>query len=237
MATSTMVIIGLLLVTAVFLAYLAVKGPNLDQTRGGKLLLFAGLFILPLLTLSGGMSESLHGSTTTEFCMSCHSMEVYGTSMLIDDKEVLPAVHYQNNLVPRETACYTCHTDYGQFGNVKAKINGLRHMYVHYLGTMPETIELYAPYSNDNCMHCHAGARSFEENRQHNTDEQPLADIISGKVSCTASGCHDIGHSTETLHWYDYYEEPRMMDLVAKDGVLQIPEGEEEDFDDLFGDF
>ena len=45
--------------------------------------------------------------------------------------------HYQNNRIPRDKACFTCHTDYTLFGDAKAKLRGLRHVYVNYLGRSP----------------------------------------------------------------------------------------------------
>ena len=68
---------------------------------------------------------------------SCHVMAPYHKSLLVDDKEFLPALHYQNNWVPREEACYTCHTNYAMFGGFRAKMHGLKHVYIHYLRTPP----------------------------------------------------------------------------------------------------
>jgi hypothetical protein len=41
------------------------------------------------------------------------------------------------------------------FGGLKAKLGGLRHIYVHYLGKppQPEDIKLYEPYNNRECLH------------------------------------------------------------------------------------
>jgi cytochrome c-type protein NapC len=71
----------------------------------------------------------------------------------------LAAAHFQNHRVPADEACYTCHTNYAMFGGMKAKIGGLRHIYVYYLGKPPQPadIKLYEPYNNRECLHCHAG--------------------------------------------------------------------------------
>ncbi len=61
------------------------------------------------------------------------------------------------------TACYTCHTDYAMFGTVHAKLEGLHHVYVYWFGTPMKPIRLYQPYNNRECLHCHEGARSFED--------------------------------------------------------------------------
>jgi hypothetical protein len=58
---------------------------------------------------------------------------------------------------PADEACYTCHTNYAMFGGFRAKIHGLKHVFVHSLGTPPppEAIKLYDPYDNRECLHCH----------------------------------------------------------------------------------
>ena len=66
-----------------------------------------------------GFALHLEHAKSTEFCVSCHVMEPYGTSLHFDDLDYLPASHFQNNLVPREKACYTCHTQYTMFGDVR----------------------------------------------------------------------------------------------------------------------
>ncbi len=55
-------------------------------------------------------------ATSTKFCLSCHVMEDFGRSLYVDDPSYIPAMHFQNNRVPRDHACYTCHTDYTMFG-------------------------------------------------------------------------------------------------------------------------
>ena len=41
-------------------------------------------------------------------------------SLTIDSSDHLAAAHYQNSRVPREQACYTCHTTYTMFGGAKS---------------------------------------------------------------------------------------------------------------------
>ena len=64
-------------------------------------------------------------------------MHDFGQSLYVDDPSYIPAKHFQNNLVPRDRACYTCHTDYTMFGTMHSKLRGLRHVYVQYLGKIP----------------------------------------------------------------------------------------------------
>ena len=61
-------------------------------------------------------------------------MQRHGKSLFADNRQALAATHYQNRLVERETICYSCHKDYAMFGDVTAKLNGLRHVWAHYVG-------------------------------------------------------------------------------------------------------
>jgi hypothetical protein len=186
--------------SAVLAAIVAVR-PDITHARAGKILAFAALFVLPLLSLGAGYSTHMERAQSTEFCLSCHVMHDYGQSLLIDDPGYLPAAHFQNNRIPRDRACYTCHTDYTMFGGIHSKVRGLRHVYVQYLGTVPPPaeIKLYDPYNNRECLHCHDGARKFEALAAHNRTPGALASIKANQISCTASKCHDIVHDVGSL--------------------------------------
>lgn len=135
-------------------------------------------------------------SKRTEFCLSCHIMEPYGKSLYVDDKGYIAAAHFQSHRVPAGQACFTCHTDYTMFGDVRAKLRGLRHLYVYYLGKPMNPIHLYTPYNNRECLNCHTGARSFEESSTH---QAMMPELKSNNLSCLSSGCHDTVHNTAEL--------------------------------------
>jgi nitrate/TMAO reductase-like tetraheme cytochrome c subunit len=193
-----MLLVGLLAVTVVLLLVLAAK-PSITRAPGGKILAFTALFLAPGFALLAGGGEHMERSKQTSFCLSCHVMEQYGTSLHVDDSEFIPAVHYQNNYVPRDKACYTCHTDDVMYGTIKAKLRGLRHVAVQYLGSVPDTIRLYTPYNNRECLHCHEGARKFSGAEAHRGEENFFADVSSGKRSCLELGCHDVAHNVQEL--------------------------------------
>ena len=186
-------LVGLLAITILSLLVLAWR-PSITRAPGGKMLAFAALFLSPGLAVFAGGFDHLEQSKRTDFCLSCHVMEPYGKSLHVDDNEFIPAVHYQNNYVPRDEACYTCHTDYVMYGTLRSKMRGLRHMKVQFFGTIPDTIHLYTPYNNRECLHCHVGARSFEEGVVHTADPAVMAEIKSNKLSCVSSGCHETVH-------------------------------------------
>ena len=161
----------------------------LAAQRVGRVVLLVGLVGLPLLLSAGNLSYGITESSQTRFCLSCHEMQRHGQSLFVDNKQALAAVHYQNRLVERDSTCYACHKDYGLFGDAKAKLNGLRHVWAHYVRGVPEKIALYKPYPNANCLHCHDDARRFVENPAH----RPVFDALqSGSMSCL--GCHRVAH-------------------------------------------
>lgn len=168
--------------------------PAITAATGGKALAFLALFVLPAMTFAGSMAHHLDQATTTEFCVSCHVMEPYGRSLEIDSRDHLPANHFQNHRVPPDQACYTCHTTYAMFGDLQAKLNGVRHVAVNYLGSVSEPIALYQPYQNRECLHCHAAARTFEEQPFHSDIRQDLA---RDEVSCLT--CHAVSHDIAAL--------------------------------------
>jgi len=191
-------LIGLVVVAAL-LAVVLLVAPTITRTTEGKILAFAGLFLVPAFVLYAGASEHLERSKSTDFCLSCHIMTPYGKSLRVNDGEYVAAAHFQNNRVPQDHACYSCHTDYALFGGIRSKLRGLRHVLVNYSGTAPDTIKLYQPYNNRECLHCHGAARSFLEASAHADVEGSIAGLKAGTTSCIASGCHDVIHDVRGL--------------------------------------
>ena len=184
---------------------------RLTRSREGKILAFLALLVLPVAAAGLAFEEHMDRAQSRSFCLSCHVMEDYGKSLLIDDPRYIPARHFQNNLVPRERACYTCHTTYTLFGGVQAKIRGLRHLYVEYLGQPPkaEEIKLYEPYNNRECLHCHLGARRFEEASAHQKSRDLLGWVKSNQLSCSSSGCHEFIHDAGSLGQMNFWKVPK----------------------------
>lgn len=187
------------------LVYTVVLRPDLTTNRGGKMLAFIALFILPVALAAAGMQTHMELSKRTEFCLSCHIMKPYGQSLKIDDPGHLAASHFINHRIPVDEACYTCHTDYTMFGSTKAKMRGLRHVWVWLTEDPKPPIHLYQPFTNKNCLHCHLGAKSFEEGAVHNADPETMKQIKADTLSCVSSGCHDLNHDTTNLDKMKYY--------------------------------
>lgn len=197
---SNLIIIALIAGLAIVaLLYFGVD--SLSQYRWGRVALLVGIVAVPLLVSAGSLSSGFHQSSRTSFCLSCHEMQRYGMSLFADNRAALAAAHYQNRLVERDSTCYSCHADYAMFGDVKAKLNGLRHVWVHYFGKIPETIALYQPYPSANCLHCHDDARRFVEAPPH----QPiLGALYDGKTSCLS--CHNVAHDMNAVEGHRLWQ-------------------------------
>ena len=174
---------------------------SLASQTVGRVVLLVGLLALPLLLSAGNISYGFHRSSTTAFCLSCHEMEPYGKSLFVDSQQALAAFHYQNRLVDRETVCFSCHKDYAMFGDVEAKMNGLRHVWAHYIAGVPKKIELYQPYPNSNCLHCHDDMRRFVDAPAH---KPVLSALYAGTTSCLS--CHRIAHDMAKVDAADFWQ-------------------------------
>jgi len=197
MITPTTLTVFVFVVSILLIAGIILR-PEMTAARSGKILAFVTLFVLPIIAAGLGLSDHFENSKHTAFCLSCHVMEPYGRSLHVDDKRYVAASHFQNHRIPVDEACYTCHTDYVLYGGVRAKLRGLRHVYVQYLGHVPqpEEIHLYNAYNNRECLHCHLGARSFEDEPTHSAMRD---DLVANQMSCLTSGCHDTVHNVKHL--------------------------------------
>lgn len=189
------ILVALIAVTIVLAAVFFVR-PSVTSGATGKVLAFVALCVLPVLCIDAGVSAHMQRSEQTAFCISCHSMETHGLSLYVDDPSYIPANHFQNHLVPADRACYACHTDYTIYGPLKDKLQGLKRVYMQYVSTPPKVFVISGGYSNQQCLHCHAGARNFTENPIHSA---MMDSLTSNQVSCITSGCHDTIHNADQL--------------------------------------
>lgn len=190
-----------LLAITIGLVVALIRHPEAMQTGRGRAVALLGFGVLPLAVSALGFSVHLEQAKSTEFCVSCHVMEPYGKSLWYDDTDALPAQHTQNRRLPDGQECYSCHTTYTMFGGARAKLNGLQHLWVYYSGQTPETLELYAPYQNRECLHCHEGARRFESDEIH---AELRGELASNEMSCLE--CHEVVHDIANQESYERYE-------------------------------
>jgi len=189
-----------LILMSIILIGLLLLRPSMTVVVGGKILAFVAFFILPIVATALGASIHLENSTSTQFCLSCHVMENHGKSLYIDDPTYIPAAHFQNNRIPRDHACFTCHTSYTMFGDAKAKMRGLRHLYVYYIKGAPTKLTLYEPFKNRECLHCHAGGRSYEETSPHTEMKEQLTNDDMSCLTCH-NKIHDAANVDKMKMW------------------------------------
>ena len=94
------------------------------------------------------------------------------------------------------------------FGDLQAKVTGVRHVWINYLGTIPDDLTLYQPYQNRECLYCHGEARFFNEDGLHG-EMRPEFD--SNEISCLE--CHTLVHDVGQL---DTRGGPRFSDRLLR---------------------
>jgi len=199
-------VIGILIcqiALSIVLAAVFLIRPSLTSAAGWKIVAFIALCVLPALCIVGGMNTHVQRSEQTQFCISCHVMTPYGQSLYVDDPSHIPAQHFQNHRVPPDMACYSCHGDYSIYGPLKDKVQGLKRIYIQYVSTPPNPITIPGGFKNAQCLHCHLGARGFEENQVH---AAMIDSLKSNQTSCLTSGCHDTAHDVANLDHQKFWK-------------------------------
>jgi len=120
-----------------------------------------------------------------------HVMQDYADDMTDPDGTRLAAVHFVNQYIP-SNQCYECHTSYGLFGTVEAKLHGVGEVFRYYSRTYDMPIEMWQPYSNSDCLKCHADSKKWLSLEAH-TDEDMREQLFEDRTSCMS--CHDLAHS------------------------------------------
>jgi len=163
------------------------------QTKGipTHVLLFTAVFLLPAFSISSGTLLVFVRAERVEFCGSCHyALQPYVDDMESPEGEGLAAIHYKNQYIA-SNQCYECHTSYGLFGSVEAKVNGIRQVVRYYTQSYETPIEMWKPYSNADCLKCHAKSNKWLSNDAHGIAGMKEA-LFEDSVSCMA--CHAEAH-------------------------------------------
>jgi nitrate/TMAO reductase-like tetraheme cytochrome c subunit len=183
------------LAVTILVVYL-VRRPALQL--GTQLWLFFGLGVLPIGTALSGNHAGMEATKSVHFCSSCHVMLAH-TGDARDPRSQSLAARHSRNALFGDQSCYTCHADYGMFGAVFTKINGMHHVYEYLREYHSRTLEdalpdleMYAPMSNNTCQQCHSGTnRLWRDVDEH---ASASAELASGKLSCASEGCHGYAH-------------------------------------------
>lgn len=191
--------IGCAAIAAIILGVFIVHRPPL--TRGTKLWLALGLGVFPLGAAVAGNVSGLQATQNREFCGSCHNMTPFLTEATKPGNTNLAAIHSRNQEFGQES-CEICHADYGMYGAITSKVDGMHHMWLyftHYAGLPAPAdggpkLKLPEKIPNSTCMRCHTGTlQNFSDEPAHSV---VLGDIKSGKASCVSNGCHGPAHPT-----------------------------------------
>lgn len=186
------VTIGLSILVLLLIVYTAIFHWRRLLEPTVKWLCLISICILPLFAAGLGSVAVFEVGKTKEFCGSCHPvMDPYYADLNDPTSKTLAAVHFTNRFI-QKGACYACHVTYGLHGTAKAKLNGLSHVYHFIMSSWHVPIELYEPYSNINCLHCHAEAKKFQGEATH---QAVAAELISDGLSCL--DCHARAHPRE----------------------------------------
>lgn len=191
-----MLSLGAAAAAAAILLWFLVRRPALVWQT--KVLLLFGLGAFPILAAGTGNIAGFEETKTRTFCGGCHVMVPYTDDAADPASQTLASRHSRNANFGKKS-CYACHADYGMYGAVTTKINGLRHVYHYYLEyrSLPLSEALprlatYEPYPNANCMQCHSTRTPVWEN---NSEHASLTEEVrSGEVSCASAACHGPPH-------------------------------------------
>jgi cytochrome c nitrite reductase small subunit len=152
--------------------------------------------LLPVAAYGLGALFVMERSKRTEFCGSCHIMTPIEHSLKANDGS-LASIHYGRGLVPYDQACYTCHSGYGIWGTMDAKMAGLSHMIRTLTGRYELPLTMRGPFDIDSCLNCHAHAPSFRNVEAHQDADLQKA-LLAREMSCTGV-CHPEAHPVSAL--------------------------------------
>lgn len=158
-------------------------------TSTSKQMMFLSVGILPLALVFFAYTYGMSASEKVEACASCHVMKPWVDDLRNPKSSTLAAVHFKNRYI-QESHCYTCHSDYGMWGTMNAKWDGLGHIARYSTGIYELPIKIAKPYPNWRCLNCHATSQKFLDPAKHPKEDMP--DLLSGKTSCI--DCHGPAH-------------------------------------------
>jgi cytochrome c nitrite reductase small subunit len=151
-------------------------------------MLFIGICVMPLPVMLLGSAVGLEQAKDVSFCRQCHVMRQFVDDMTDPASNRLAAVHFKNRYIQR-SHCYVCHTDYGLFGTMEAKLAGVGHIWKESTASYALPVTTARPYQFMICLDCHAQSVKFERVPDH---RGLVAKVASGEAGCTS--CHGLSH-------------------------------------------
>ena len=171
-------------------AWRSLRAGTITPTARGWLLVAVGL--VPVMVAFLSFAHGLESSATVQSCGSCHVMTPFVENLQNVGSDTLAATHYKNRFI-RENQCYTCHSDYGAGGTIRAKFAGLGHVWRYTTGWYELPIKIARPYPNVRCLQCHGASQRFLNSAGHPKEDLP--NLMNGSVSCL--DCHGPAHQQQ----------------------------------------
>jgi hypothetical protein len=156
-----------------------------------RLLLFIGVCCVPFPAVLMSAAVGLEQSKAVAFCESCHLMGAFVVDMKDADSRSLSALHFRNRYIQDEH-CYSCHTDYGLFGTLEAKVGGMAHVWSEFSGAGSGAVRPKTNYRFTICLNCHGQSAKFVQQREH---AGVVSKVMSGQSACTE--CHSRSHARQ----------------------------------------
>jgi len=156
-----------------------------------RLLLFIGVCCVPFPAVLMSAAVGLEQSKAVAFCRSCHLMGAFVADMEDAGSRSLSALHFRNRYI-QEEHCYSCHTDYGLFGTLEAKLGGMSHVWSEFAGAGSGTVRPKTNYRFTICLNCHGQSAKFMQQKRH---AGVVNKVLNGQSMCTE--CHNRSHAGE----------------------------------------
>jgi nitrate/TMAO reductase-like tetraheme cytochrome c subunit len=174
---------------------LGIVGLGLVRGRLKPAIAVAGIVLFPLASYALGMFLIVEDSKKVEFCGSCHVMAPIAGSLR--GGEGLAALHFRTGRISHDEACFVCHSGYGIWGTVDAKLAGVRHMLHTVTGNYDTPLALHGTFDINSCLGCHARAEAFRAVEAHRDLDTQKA-LVGREMSCVGI-CHDLPHPESAL--------------------------------------
>lgn len=154
-----------------------------------------GIVVMPASSFTLGNLVLMERAKSVEFCGSCHEMTNVVHSAFAGGPD-LAAAHFRAAF-PRRQGCYTCHSGYGIWGDLDAKISGVFHMWATFTNSARFPLAHDGVFDADGCLKCHEGTGSFRAEPSHFEPETRAA-IARGELGCSGA-CHPPAHAPDSL--------------------------------------
>jgi cytochrome c nitrite reductase small subunit len=182
--------IAIALVAMLLCAAIVIRG------RMGDSLKAVGLVALPLTAFALADAVLLERSKNTDFCMSCHVMEPL-LAVVSETEPTLASVHISRGALRTHQSCYGCHSGYGLWGDVEAKLAGVGHMVATVTGRYELPLRIHGRFDIDACLACHAEGVGFRRVSAHRLADVQRA-LLDGQMGCSGP-CHPAAHPPVAL--------------------------------------